>query len=287
MKELILNANAKINLSLDVLGKRADGYHELEMVMCEIPLSDIVKIKKSGKINIKCNLRYIPVDERNIAYKAAKAFFEYTKIKGGAEIEIKKNIPVSAGLAGGSTDGAAVLKGLNTLYETNLTEEELENIGNTVGKDIPFCIKGGVCLAKGTGEKLTTLKKLPDCYIVLVKPEKINVSTKDIFTRFDSEKTELHPHTKGLVEAILNSDIKNMSRMMYNVLENVTAGLYPVISDIKNKFVSDGAMGAVMSGSGPSVFAIFDDKETALKSYDNFKKHHKQTFFLNFFEKNV
>ncbi len=287
MNELVINANAKINLSLDVIGKRDDGYHELEMVMCEIPLFDVVKIKKSDRINVKCNLHYIPVDERNIAYKAAKAFFSYTGINGGAEIDIKKNIPVSAGLAGGSTDGAAVLKALNSLYEANLTGDELEKIGDTVGKDIPFCIRGGVCLAKGTGEKLTTLPKLSDCYIVLVKPEKINVSTKDIFTRFDSEKTELHPYTKGIVDAIFKNDIKNMSRMMYNVLENVTTGLYPVIDDIKNKFISDGAMGAVMSGSGPSVFAVFLDRETAEKSYEGFKKTYPQTFFLDFFNKNV
>ena len=287
MNEIVIKANAKINLSLDVIGKRPDGYHELEMVMCEIPLFDVVKVKKSDRIDIKCNLSYIPTDERNIAFKVTKAFFKYTGINGGAQIEIKKNIPVSAGLAGGSTDGAAVLKALNSLYEVSLTQEELEKIGDSVGKDIPFCIRGGVCLAKGTGDKLTSLPQFSDCSVVLVKPEKINVSTKDIFTRYDSEKSELHPYTKGIVDAILKNDIKNMSRMMYNVLENVTAGMYPVIEDIKNKFISDGAEGAVMSGSGPSVFAVFSDKGKAKKSYQDFIKIYPQTYFLDFFKENV
>lgn len=287
MNELVIKANAKINLSLDVIGKRPDGYHELEMVMCEIPLFDVVKVQKSDKIDIKCNLSYIPTDKRNIAYKAAEAFFQYTGINGGANINIEKNIPVSAGLAGGSTDGAAVLKALNSLYEASLTQEELEKIGDSVGKDIPFCIRGGVCLAKGTGEKLTSLLELSDCFIVLVKPEKINVSTKDIFTRYDSEKSELHPYTKGIVDAILKDDIKNMSRMMYNVLENITSGMHPVIDDIKNKLISDGAEGAVMSGSGPSVFAVFLDKEKAEKSYQDFIKTYPQTYFLDFYKENV
>ncbi len=282
MNEIILKANAKINLSLDVLGKREDGYHELEMVMCEIPLYDVVEIQKSDSIKMKCNLPYIPTDDRNIAVKAAKAFFEYTGITGGADIRIEKNIPVCAGLAGGSTDGAAVLKGLNILYNAGVSDDELEKIGDTVGKDVPFCIRGGVCLAKGTGEKLTSLNRLSGCYIVLVKPENINVSTKDIFTKYDSIKPELHPYTRGIVEALEANDIKNLSRMMYNVLENVTVQMHPVIDEIKNTFIKNGALGAVMSGSGPSVFAVFDNESSAKEAYEEFKKTYSQTFFLDF-----
>ncbi len=287
MNEIVLKANAKINLSLDVVGKRNDGYHELETVMCEIPLYDIVSVKKSDKIKVKCNLPYIPSDSRNIAFKAAEAFFKYTGIESGAEINIKKNIPVCAGLAGGSTDGAAVLKALNLIFDTDLSEEDLEKIGDTVGKDIPFCLRGGVCLAKGTGDKLTPIGEISDCYIVLVKPDKINVSTKDIFTKFDAEKTELHPYTSGIVEAIEKKDINTLARMMYNVLENVTSSVHPVICEIKNSFISDGAIGAVMSGSGPSVFAVFSDKTLAEKSFVSMKKTYKQTFLFDFFENNV
>ena len=278
---MTVNTPAKINLCLDIIKKREDGYHELEMIMCEIPLFDVVKIKKADTISLKCDVSYIPSDDRNIAFKAAKAFFEYTGISGGAEIYLEKNIPACAGLAGGSTDGAAVIKGLNILYGTALSNLTLEKIGDTVGKDIPFCIRGGVCLARGTGEKLTDLEKLKNCWIVLVKPDNINVSTKDVFTRFDNVKTELHPYTGGIISALCRNDITGMSRMMYNVLENVTAGMYPVISDIKNQFISDGAAGTVMSGSGPSVFAVFTDKEKALKSYENFGKHYSQSFFLD------
>lgn len=281
MNEIVIKANAKINLSLDVLSKREDGYHELEMIMCEIPLFDIVKIKKADAISLKCDISYIPSDERNIAFKAAKAFFEYTGIRGGAKIYLEKNIPACAGLAGGSTDGAAVIKGLNILYDTKLPGQVLEKIGDTVGKDVPFCIRGGVCLAKGTGEKLTDLEKLKNCWIVLVKPDNINVSTKDVFTRFDSVKTELHPYTGGIISALCKNDITGMSRMMYNVLENVTSEMYPVINDIKNQFISDGAAGTVMSGSGPSVFAVFTEKEKALMAYGKFKKHYRQAFFLD------
>ena len=280
MEKKVIKAYAKINLTLDCLGKMPDGYHELEMIMSEIPLYDTVTLQKSDKISVKTNLSYLPDNNKNIAFKAAKAFFEYTEIRGGVKIAIDKKIPVSAGLAGGSTDGAAVLKGLNEMYGVGLTQEELEEIGNSVGKDIPFCLKGGVCLAQGTGNILTPIGNMPECFMVLVKPDNINVSTAEIFAKIDSAKIELHPHTFGAVECIKNNDLKGLSQRMYNVMEKVTAQLHPVITEIKNTLVDKGALGAVMSGSGPSVFGLFDCEKSAKKASNYFKKIYKQTYLL-------
>lgn len=280
MEKLVLNANAKINLTLDCLGKRSDGYHELEMIMCEIPLYDTVTIRKSYNISVKTNLKYLPTNNKNIAYKAAEAFFKETGIVGGADIYIEKRIPVSAGLAGGSTDAASVLKGLNVLYETHLPIEKLMEIGDKVGKDVPFCIMGGVCVARGTGEKLTPVGKLPKCFIVLVKPDNINVSTAEIFSLSDSMENDLHPHTEGAVVCIKNGDIEGFSRRMFNVLEGVTASIHGVIYDIKSKMIDYGALGAVMSGSGPSVFGVFRDKNVAENAYRYFSGIYKQSYFL-------
>lgn len=277
---LSIKAYAKINITLDCLGKRPDGYHELEMIMAELPLYDIVNVSKADRISVKTNLNYLPENNKNIAYKAAAEFFRYTKIAGGTQIEIKKNIPVSAGLAGGSADGAAVLKALNQLYRASLSQTELEKIGNKIGKDIPFCLRGGICLAKGTGDILKPLKNLPDGYIVLVKPDGINVSTAEIFSRADNIKTGLHPHTEGVLECIENGDLKGIAQRMYNVLEAVTAGIYPIISEIKNILVQNGALGAVMSGSGPSVFGFFECEKQAQKAKDYFKKIYEQTYFF-------
>lgn len=279
-KTAVIKANAKINLTLDCFGRRGDGYHELEMLMCEIPLFDTVTVKKSEKIKIDTTLPFLPSDRSNTAYKAAEEFFAYTGITGGAEIFIEKVIPVAAGLAGGSTDAAAVLKGLNEIYDTKLTENELIKIGDKVGKDIPFCIKGGVCLARGAGEVLIPVGKLPHSYITLVKPDNINVSTAEVFTQFDSVKNELHPHTSGVIKCISDGDIKGIAQRMYNVLENVTAIIHPVINDIKAELIENGALGAVMSGSGSSVFGIFDELSYAQKAYDKFKKTYNQVFLL-------
>lgn len=280
MEKRVIKAYAKINLTLDCLGKRPDGYHELEMIMSEIPLYDTVTVSENKSISVITNLSYLPNNNKNIAYKAAEAFFEYTGINGGAKISIDKNIPVSAGLAGGSADGAAVLKGLNEIYNADLKQEELEKIGNEIGKDIPFCLRGGVCLAQGTGNILTSVGTLPECYIVLVKPDSINVSTAEIFSKIDNIKTELHPHTSGAIECIKNGDLKGLSQRMFNVMESVTVKIHPVISEIKNILVNKGALGAVMSGSGPSVFGIFDSEKSAKKASNYFKKIYKQTYFL-------
>ena len=280
MEKKILRANAKINLTLDCLGKRGDGYHELEMIMCEIPLYDTVILEQAPEISLKTTLPFLPSDSKNTAYRAAEEFFKYTGTDGGVKIFIEKNIPVSAGLAGGSADAAAVLLGLNSIYETGLSEDELEKIGDLVGKDVPFCVKGGVCLARGTGEILLPVGKMPSCTIVLIKPDKINVSTAEIFSQFDSAKNELHPHTSGAVRCIKNGDLNGIARRMYNVLENVTAKLHPIIEDIKTELIHFGALGSVMSGSGPSVFGIFDNIYSAEKAYSHFKESYSQVYIL-------
>lgn len=284
MNEITLKANAKINLSLDVLGKRDDGYHELEMLMCEIPLFDTVRLKKQEKITLHLKGEYTPNNPQNTAYKAAEAFFSYARIKGGAEIYIEKNIPVCAGLAGGSADAAAVIKGLDKLYETNFSLGQLIEIGDTVGKDVPFCIHGGMCLATGTGEKLQSLPELCDCFVVLVKPDNIYVSTKEIFERYDSGKRDLYPNAEKMIKSLEKKDIKDFSRRMYNVLESVTSKMYSEIDEIKRDFVLKDALGTVMSGSGPSVFGIFTDFDNANSAFLHFKKKYKHSYLFDMYK---
>jgi 4-diphosphocytidyl-2-C-methyl-D-erythritol kinase len=275
-----MNANAKINLTLDVINKREDGYHNLKMIMVSVPLYDVVSIEKSQNISVSTNLSYLPENPKNTAYKAASQFFSYTKISAGARIKIEKNIPVCAGLAGGSADAAAVLKGLDKLYDTNLSPKELEEIGDEIGKDVPFCIRGGVCLAEGTGNILTDLPKLPSCYIVMIKQHNINVSTKDVFSAIDVSKIDLHPDTKGVITGLQENDLLQISRRLYNVLESTTVKMHPIISDIKKVFIDNGTLGAVMSGSGPTVFGLFSDEASAKLVYEKLIKLDKQVYLL-------
>lgn len=280
MNKLTKYANAKINLTLDVLGKRDDGYHNLKMIMAEIPLADVVTLTKQNGISVSSNLTFLPNNEKNIAYQAAKVFLEETGVSGGVMIQIEKNIPVSAGLAGGSTDAAAVLHGLNELYETNLPLEQLQKMGDRIGKDVPFCLQGGVALAEGTGEVLTALANLPPCFIVLVKPKYINVSTKEIFSSLQASKIELHPDTTGAVKALEQGDIYGVCRRMYNVLEEVTSKKHPLISELKSVMLEEGALGSVMSGSGPSVFGIFDSVEAAQQAKTRLTTYDQQVFLM-------
>ena len=280
MNKLVKYANAKINLTLDVLGKREDGYHDLKMIMAEIPLTDTITLTKQADISVSTNLTFLPNNEKNIAFRAAQLFFDATGIRGGVSIEIEKKIPVSAGLAGGSTDAAAVLQGLNELYEANLSLEQLQKMGNTIGKDIPFCLQGGVALAEGTGERLNVLKNLPHCWIVLIKPRHINVSTKEIFTALQASKLELHPDTAGAIQALEQGDLQGISRRMYNVLEEVTVKKHPLISELKSVILEEGALGSVMSGSGPSVFGFFDSLENAEKAKERLFTYDEQVFLM-------
>ena len=268
----------KVNLSLDIVGKREDGYHFLEMIMQTIDLYDVVNVVKipSG-IEIRCNKSYVPTDRRNIAYRAAELFLETFKIKSGVRIEIEKNIPISAGLAGGSTDGAAVIKAMNDLFKTNASKERLSEIGVIIGADIPFCIYGGTALIKGIGEEVTPLKTFENHILVLVKPN-FGVSTKEVYGAIDIKKIHKHPNTKALMEAIERNDERFISCNMKNVLENVTLNKHRVLKDIKNEMIKRGAEGALMSGSGPTVFGIFDDMLKAQRCYDAMKKNFNEVY---------
>ncbi|WP_315081496.1 4-(cytidine 5'-diphospho)-2-C-methyl-D-erythritol kinase [uncultured Clostridium sp.] len=273
-----VKAYAKINISLDVIGKREDGYHLLKMIMQNIDLYDIVQVEKipSG-IKLKCNKSYVPTDERNLAYKAAKLFKETYNIKSGIYINIEKNIPVSAGLAGGSTDAAAVLKIMNKMFNINVPQQELMNLGLKLGADVPYCICGGTALCEGIGEKVTKLKPFRDKILVVVKPP-FGVSTKEVYKAFDLSKVIFHPKTNELISNIEKNNIDFIANNMKNLLENVTLGRYKIISTIKEEINICGALGSMMSGSGPTVFGFFDDMLKAQKCYEKMKEKYVDVF---------
>ncbi|SFC33652.1 4-(cytidine 5'-diphospho)-2-C-methyl-D-erythritol kinase [Clostridium uliginosum] len=273
-----VKAYAKINIALDVIGKREDGYHLLRMIMQCIDLYDVVEIEKiSSGIQLKCNKSYVPTDERNLAYKAAKLFKETYKIECGVCINLEKNIPVSAGLAGGSTDAAAVLKVMNKLFNINVSENELMELGLKLGADVPYCIVGGTALCEGIGEKLTKLKPFKDKILVLVKPP-FGVSTKEVYKAFDLSKVVFHPKTEELISNIEKDNFQFVANNMKNLLENVTLGRHRVISVIKEDINDSGAIGSIMSGSGPTVFGFFDDMLKAQRCYENMKKKYVDVF---------
>lgn len=276
--KIIAKSYAKINLTLDVVSRRDNGYHDVEMVMQTVNLYDTVTVEKCSEgIILNVNSPMLPTDERNIAYKAASLFFSECKISGGALISIDKNIPIAAGLAGGSSNAAAVLCSLNILYGTNLPDEELARLGLLLGADVPYCIYGGTCLAEGIGERLTELKGIPPVYVLLVKPEK-GVSTAEIYHTIDSSENLLHPDTKGMLEAIEKSDIYIISRYLSNIMENVTSKINPEIKEIKSEMIEAGAIGAVMSGSGPTVFGFFENLNTAKSAAEVFSKKYSEVF---------
>lgn len=265
MDKILINSHAKINLSLDVTAKRADGYHEVSMIMLQCGLCDNITVEKSDDITLSSNLSFLPNNEKNIAYKAAQAFFEYTNIKGGAKIDIVKHIPVGAGLAGGSGNGAAVLIALNRIYGSTLTLDNLCSIGASIGADVPYCIMGGTALAEGIGEKLTPLPVISKTPVLIIKPP-FSVSTPLVYQKIDSCSIDKHPNRQLLLDAIEKGDIKTIAENMVNVMEKVTVKMHPVIGEIKKDLVLNGAMGALMSGSGPSVFALFENYSDAKKA---------------------
>lgn len=278
MNSITVRAHAKINLSLDVINKREDGYHNLKMVMQTIDLHDIVYIEKTKKdIIVDCDNVEIPKGEKNIAWKAAKSFFDFTGINDSAKIKITKNIPHAAGLAGGSADAAAVLKGLNRLYDKKLSKEELALIGVKIGADVPFCIHGGTMLAEGIGERLTRLNSLTKNSVVLVKPN-ISVSTAWVFNRLRIDQITKRPNTEELIYSINNNDIEKIAVNMSNVLESVTAREYEEIEKIKELLMENNAVNSIMSGSGPTVFGVFKDDEKANNAYQNIKNHFSEVF---------
>lgn len=273
MNSISLKAYAKINLGLDVLGTLPDGYHEVKMVMQSISLYDKVNIKKndSGTINVKTNLSYLPVNGDNLVYKAAYIMKEKYNIQDGFDIDLFKFIPVAAGMAGGSTDAAAVFKGINIMYNLNATEEELKKLGVTIGADIPYCIMGGTALACGIGEKLTRLPGCPKCYFVIGKPY-VNVSTKYVYENLVLDESTVHPDTDAIIDAISHANVAGIADNLCNVLETVTVAKYPQIGEIKKVMIEKGALNSLMSGSGPTVFGIFTDYEKAKECNDYLRK---------------
>lgn len=251
-----VKAPAKINLTLDVLGKRDDGYHEVEMVMTTVDLADRIEItdKKENSISILSHNRFVPDDERNLAYKAASLLKQKFKIQTGVNIKIEKNIPVAAGLAGGSSDAAATLKGLNQLWNLSLTIDELAQIGAEIGSDVSFCVYGGTALAKGRGEIIQPLPAPPKCWVILAKPS-IGVSTSEVYGKLNLSRL-VHPDTKKMIEAIKTRNYEQMCENLGNVLESVTLNLYPEVKQIKSYMKRFGADAVLMSGSGPTVFGL-------------------------------
>lgn len=281
MKELTIPAYAKINLTLDVLGKRPDGYHDLSMVMQSVSLADQVIIRETGEegFMLKTDLGFLPGADKNIAGVAARAFARHTGVDlSGLEIELQKHIPVCAGTAGGSSDGAAVLRGLNRWFSCGLSLRHLAEIGEEVGSDVPYCVLGCTALAEGRGETLTCLPALPDCHIVLCKPG-FSVSTPELFRRIDELKLRFHPDTAGVLAALEEGDLADVSRRMFNVFEEaLPAQRRAVVEEIKSTLLSRGALGACMSGTGPTVFGIFDNAESAQSVADELKQSYAETF---------
>lgn len=272
MREIKLKALAKINLGLDVVRKREDGYHEVRMIMQTVRLYDQIKLtmKEKPGITMKTNLFYLPANEENLAYKSAKLLMEEFGIKKGLKIDLKKFIPVAAGMAGGSSDAAAVLVGVNRMFQLGLTKKELMKRGVTIGADVPYCIMRGTALAEGIGEKLTPLPSMPSCYILIAKPA-IHVSTKFVYTNLRANELKEHPDIDGQIQALQKGDLYGLAEKMGNVLETVTIPAYPVIGEIKKAMMSKGAVGAMMSGSGPTVFGLFDDEKKARHAYEKLR----------------
>lgn len=273
MDKMELKALGKINLGLDVLGKRPNGYHDVRMVMQTIYLYDqiIMEKKKEPGIEISTNLFYLPVNENNLAYRAARLLMDEFDIHTGVKISLTKHIPVAAGMAGGSSNAAAVLYGMNRMYGLGLSMEELMERGVTLGADVPYCIMRGTVLAEGIGEILTPLPAMPKCQIVVAKPP-VSVSTKMVYEKLDSHQIEDHPDIDGIIGGLESEDLKKVSDCMGNVLEKVTVEDYPVIEKIKQCMKEGGALNAMMSGSGPTVFGIFEDRKQAKKAAARIKE---------------
>lgn len=281
-----LRAFAKINLGLDVIRKREDGYHEVRMIMQTIQMYDQLEIEKKQTpgIHLTTNLPYVPANENNLVHKAAKLLMDEFRIQEGVSIHLNKFIPVAAGMAGGSSDAAAALVGINRMFGLGLSTRELMQRGVAIGADVPYCVMRGTALAEGIGEKLTPLPPMPECYVLIGKPG-ISVSTKYVYTHLDIGKRDHHPDIAGMIQALEDGNLYGITRRMENVLESVTIPAYPVIESIKDHMKERGALNAMMSGSGPTVFGIFDDKEKAEYACQELKKSMltKQTFLTTVF----
>ena len=281
---LTINANAKINLTLDILGSREDGYHEVELILQTIELADkleLAKIDSGIKFELNTeeilNGELLPTDEKNLAYHAAKLMIKKFNLSDGVFIRLTKKIPIEAGLAGGSTDAAAVIRGMNKLFNLRLSSDEMCKIGAEIGSDVPFCIIGGTCLAYGRGEKLKRLADLPSMPMILIKPRG-SISTAWAYKTYDSEKNNEHPDNNAMCEAINFSDTDAVCQLMFNVMEKVAIKKYPAIAQYKKQMLDNGAIAAMMSGSGTAIFGITKTQEDAVKIADTFKDSGIQIF---------
>ncbi len=282
MKQIKLNARGKINITLDVLRKREDGYHDLSMIMQTVNLCDNISISTTdtGIIEMTSNYSWLPCDERNLVYRAAALMREKYNIKEGLKIHLYKNIPVAAGMAGGSSDCAATLVGIRNMLKIKASDDELMVLGKTLGADVPYCILRGTALAEGIGEKLTQLPPFPDSILLIAKPP-INVSTAAVFGSFDLNNVDKHPDNEKMIELIKNKDLQGICDNMCNVLESVTVKNYPIIDTIKRAMMDKGAMGALMSGSGPTVFGFFENYDKALNALKFIRtKHHIKEIYI-------
>jgi 4-diphosphocytidyl-2-C-methyl-D-erythritol kinase len=264
-----VRANAKLNLTLDVLGKRPDGYHDLRMIMQSVELADVLNLEynETGELRVCTNLHFLPNNDKNLAAQAALRWWEARGEKPrGLDIAIEKRIPVCAGMAGGSSDAAAVLRALNARERSPLSPAEVARIGERVGSDVPYCVIGGTALAEGRGELLTHLPPLPHCWVVLCKPE-FSISTPALFAKIDSVRLRCRPDTQGAIDALEAGDLTGVARRLYNVFEDALPDRQRArVSDIKNVLIQCGALGASMSGTGPTAFGLFDSEDRALEA---------------------
>lgn len=277
-------AYAKLNLSLDILGRRSDGYHDMRMVMQSVTLRDTVTLEErgDGALSISTSLPFLPCDESNIAAKAARRFFAVTGLPfPGLDIDIRKSIPVCAGMAGGSSDAAAVLRALNRWAGEPLPQGALMAAGALVGSDVPYCVLGGTALAEGRGERLTALAALPPCWVVVCKPD-FSVSTPELFAQIDRVKLRRRPDTAGMLEALEHGDLAGAARRMYNVFEDVLPERRRnTVAAIKNTLIQWGALGATMSGTGPTAFGLFDREEQARLAWEALRSEYRDTFLTH------
>lgn len=284
-RKLVLKAYGKINLGLDVVRRLENGYHEVRMIMQSVELADTVTVKQlsEDRIVVRTDRENLPCDERNLAYKAVKLMKESYSIRDGVEIFLEKHIPMAAGMAGGSADCAAVLKGMNELFDLGLKLEELQKIGVKLGADVPYCLMGGCALSEGIGEILTALKNPPSCVLLLAKPE-IDVSTKYVYENLRLDMLERHPDIDGMIRDIEEGNLEKLCGKLENVLESVTGKEYPVIGEIERVMKEAGALAGIMSGSGPTVFGIFKEKESAETAMDRIKGQNlaKEVFLSKF-----
>lgn len=274
-------APAKINLMLDVLRKREDGYHEVEMIMTMVDLADRLEMEELSRntIIISSQAGYIPLDEKNLAFQAAKLIKERYKVDKGVYIHLDKKIPVAAGLAGGSSDAAAALRGLNRLWGLRIPLDELSRLGAELGSDVPFCVTGGTAIARGRGEALEHISPPPQCWVVLAKPP-INVSTADVYGRFRLSQVDKHPSTEAMAAELAAGSFPGMCQQLGNVLESVTLKLYPEVEQLKESMRKLGADGVLMSGSGPTVFGLVSRESKVARIYNGLRGFCKEVYVV-------